>query len=177
MIALDMRLPAMVGMLLAAAVIGGAAPTAQAQEFGRIQETNTNTAYFFYGQPGEATVQVYVWGAAQAGIYEIPDSTSLARLLTMTGGVARGERQEGQKRPRITVRLFRPTQSREDPLLETRAQQVLRGNVGAPPLQENDIVVIETIQPSQFTWQDGLSILSTTASLALLVLRILRFRD
>jgi hypothetical protein len=164
-------------MLLAAAVIVGAAPTAQAQEFGRIQETKTNAAYFYYAQPGEATVQVYVWGAAQAGIYEIPDNTSLARLLTMTGGVARGEREEGQKRPRITVRLFRPDQSREEPLLETRAQRVLQGIVEAPQLREDDIIVIETIQPSQFTWRDGLSITSTLLSFTLLVLRILRFRN
>jgi len=177
MITLDMRLPTVVGMLLAAAVIVGAAPTAQAQEFGRIQETKTNAAYFYYAQPGEATVQVYVWGAAQAGIYEIPDNTSLARLLTMTGGVARGEREEGQKRPRITVRLFRPDQSREEPLLETRAQRVLQGNVEAPQLREDDIIVIETIQPSQFTWRDGLSITSTLLSFTLLVLRILRFRN
>jgi hypothetical protein len=172
------RRPAVWGALCAWVLLGGAGvQTVQAQKFGRIQETNTNTAYFYYAQPGQATVQIYVWGAAQAGIYEIPDGTSLARLLTMTGGVSRGTRQEGKEPLRINVRLYRPKQSREDPLLETRAQDVLQGNVEMQQLQENDIVVVETIQPDPFTWRDALSILTTATSITLLVLRLLRFRN
>jgi hypothetical protein len=150
---------------------------AEAQKFGRIDETQTNTAYFYYAQPGEATIQIYVWGSAQPGIYEIPDSTSLSRLLTMTGGVPRGERQEDEKPARIEVRLYRPEASRKTPVLDTRARRVLEGTVEAPRLRENDILVVETVQRSRFTWRDGLSISSTLLSFTLLVLRILRFRD
>lgn len=176
--ALNRRRATALGILLMLALLGSlAAPPAQAQEFGRIEETKTNTAYFYYAQPGEATVQVYVWGTAQAGIYEIPDGTSLRRLLTMSGGVGRSPRQEGQKPPRIVVRLYRPEQSRETPLLETEAQNILQGTADAPPLREDDILVVETIQRSSFTWRDGLSITSTLLSFTLLVLRILRFRD
>lgn len=172
------RSPAVWGALCAWVLLGGAGvQTVQAQEFGRIQETNTNTAYFYYAQPGQATVQIYVWGAAQAGIYEIPEGTSLARLLTMSGGVSRGTREEGQEPPRITVRLYRPEQSREEPLLETRAQNILQGNVEVQKLQENDIVVVETVQPSQFTWRDALSISSTVLSFTLLVFRLFRLRN
>jgi hypothetical protein len=164
------------GALLMLAALGTALP-AQAQEFGRIQETKTNTAYFYYAQPGEATVQVSLWGVPQPGLYEIPDSTDLDRLLTLAGGIPMQERQENRKPPRITVRLYRPDRSREEPLVEARIQKILDGKVDAPPLRENDIVVVETVQPSQFTWQDGLSIVSTAASLTLLFLRILRFSD
>jgi hypothetical protein len=169
------RPAALVGTLLAAILLGTA--PAQAQEFGRIQDTKTNTAYFYYAQPGEATVQVALWGVPQPGLYEIPDSTDLDRLLTMAGGIPMQTRREGRKPPRITVRLYRPEQSRQDPLLEARIQDLLQGEVDAPQLRENDIVVVETVQPTQFTWQDGLSIVSTAASLTLLVLRILRFGD
>lgn len=172
------RSPAVWGALCAWVLLGGAGvQPVQAQEFGRIAETETNAAYFFYAQPGEATIQVALWGAPQPGLYEVPDSTDLGRLLTLAGGIPMQERQENQKPPRITVRLYRPEQSREEPLVETRAQRLLQGEVSAPQLRENDIVVVETVQPTQFTWQDGLSILSTAASLTLLVLRILRFRD
>lgn len=158
-------------------LLGTATVPAQAQEFGRIQETKTNTAYFYYAQPGEATVQVAVWGVPQPGLYEIPDSTDLDRLLTLAGGIPMQTRQEGRKPPRITVRLYRPERSRQDPLLEARIQKILEGEVDAPHLRESDIVVVETVQPTSFTWQDGLSIVSTAASLTLLVLRILRFSD
>ncbi len=146
---------------------------AEAQKFGRIEETQTNTAYFYYAQPGEATIQIYVWGSAQPGIYEIPDSTSLSRLLTMTGGVPRGQRQENEEPARIEVRLYRPEASRETPVLDTRARRVLEGTVEAPTLQENDILVVETIRQTQFTWRDGVSLTSTALSLTLLILRLL----
>ena len=178
MIARIVRRPATGGILLALLLLGAAgALPAQAQEFGRIQDTQTNTAYFFYAQPGEATVQVALWGVPQPGLYEIPDSTDLGRLLTLAGGVQMEARREGRKPPRITVRLYRPAQSRDEPLVEARAQEILQGEVDAPPLKEDDIVVVETVQPTSFTWQDGLSIVSTAASLTLLVLRILRFSD
>jgi len=170
--------PEICGTLLATLLLGlaSAAPV-QAQEFGRIQETETNTAYFYYAQPGEATIQVAMWGVPQPGLYEVPDSTDLDRLLSLAGGIPMQTRREGRKPPRITVRLYRPEQSRQDPLLEARVNDLLQGEVDAPQLRENDIVVVETVQPTQFTWQDGLSIVSTAASLTLLVLRILRFGD
>ena len=177
MIALDARLPTVFAVMLAAAVIGGATPMAQAQEFGRIQETETNTAYFYYAQPAEATVQVAVWGVPQPGLYEIPDSTDLDRLLSLAGGIPMQQRQENRKPPRITVRLYRPERSRQDPLLEARVENLLEGRVDPPRLRENDIVVVETVQPTSFTWRDGLSIGSTLLSLTLLVLRIMQVGD
>lgn len=172
------RRPAVWGALCAWVLLGGAGvQPVQAQEFGRIAETKTNTAYFFYAQPGEATIQVSLWGAPQPGLYEVPDSTNLDRLLTLAGGIPMQSRQENQKPPRIMVRLYRPEQSREDPLMETRIQKILRGTVDAPELREDDVIVVETIQPTQFTWQDALSILTTASSITLLVLRILRFRN
>ena len=160
-------------MLLGGSGVGAAG----AQEFGRVGEVQTNAAYFYYAQPGEATVQVSLWGVPQPGIYEIPDSTALDRLLTMAGGVNMQTRQENRKPPRITVRLYRSGESRQDPVLEARLQEILRGTVDAPQVREDDIIVVETVQPSSFTWQDALSIVSTGASLTLLVLRILRFSD
>ena len=178
MTALTVRRSAACGVLFAILVLGSAGGRpVHAQEFGRIQDTKTNTAYFYYAKPGEATVQVAVWGVPQPGLYEIPDSTDLDRLLTLAGGIPMQTRQEGRKPPRITVRLYRPERSRQDPLLEARIQKILQGEIDAPHLRESDIVVVETVQPSQFTWQDGLSILSTAASLALLFLRILRFSN
>ena len=163
-------------LLLIVAGWGSVAPEARAQEFGRIGEVQTNASYFYYAQPGEATVQVSLWGMPQPGIYEVPDSTALDRLLTLAGGVNMQTRQENRKPPRITVRLYRGERG-EDPIVEARLEDILRGTAEVPILRENDRVVVETVQPTSFTWQDGLSIVSTAASLTLLVLRILRFNN
>jgi hypothetical protein len=178
MIVPTIRRPNICGTLLAAMLVGLAtAVPVQAQEFGRIQETETNASYFFYAQPGEATIQVAVWGVPQPGLYEVPDSTDLDRLLSLAGGIPMQARREGRKPPRITVRLYRPEQSRQDPLLEARVQDLLQGEVGAPQLRENDVIVVETVQPDPFTWRDALSVVSTAASLVLLGLRIFRLSD
>lgn len=174
------RRPAIGGIVLVVGLLLGAAvapPLAQAQEFGGIQKPETNAAYFFYAQPGEATIKVSLWGVPQQGLYEVPDSTDLKRLLTLAGGIPLQQRQENRKPPRVTVRLYRPAQSRSEPLLETRIQAILRGTVDPPELREDDVVEVETVQPPRFTWQDGLSIVTTAASVTLLVLRILRFGD
>jgi hypothetical protein len=153
--------------------------TASAQEFGRIAETETNVAYFFFAQPGQATVQVSVWGAPRPGIYEIPDGTDLDRLLTMAGGAPLSTRQSNQKPPRITIRLYRPSQSREEPLFEAPLEDMLLGTAATyPTLEDDDIVVLDVVQPApRFGWRDVLSIVTTAASLALITLQILRFSN
>jgi hypothetical protein len=122
-------------------------------------------------------VQVSLWGVPQSGIYEVPDSTDLDKLLTMSGGLSLGPRSEGQKRPRTTVRLYRPRTSRQEPLFEASMERMLAGNATYPTLEDDDIVMVETIQPDRFTWRDGLSLTSTALSMTLLVLRIIDLRN
>jgi hypothetical protein len=146
-----------------------------AQEFGRIAETETNVAYFFFAQPGQATVQVSLWGVPSSGIYEIPAETDLDKLLTMAGGAQIGSRPENRKPPRITIRVYRPAESRETPIFEARLERMLSGDATYPTLEDDDIVVVETIQPSPgFGFRDVLSILTTAATLTLLGFRLAR---
>jgi len=170
----SVRLLPVAGLLLVFLAIG-TAPPAQAQEFGRIAETETNASYFFYAQPGEATIQVSLWGAGQAGLYEVPDSTHLDRLLTLAGGVPGvGEQQENVEPPEVTVRLYRDGRTEQDPVLETRIERLLRGEVEAPLLRENDVVVVEVKRFERgFTVLAGLGVTGTILSLANLILRIL----
>lgn len=162
-------------LLLLVAGWGGTASDVRAQEFGRIAEVETNASYFFYAQPGEATIQVSLWGGGQSGVYEVPDSTHLDRLLTLSGGVTGvQEREENQKPAKVTVRLYRGGQSEEDPFVEARLRDILEDKVDAPRLREGDRVVIETVRPTRFTWRDGLSLTTTLLSVTSLVLRIIR---
>lgn len=156
------------GILLA----GGVPQNAAAQEFGRPNNIETNAAYFFYGQPGEATIQVSLLGVRASGIYEVPDSTDLRTVLSLAGGMDLRPRSDNQKRPKVTIRLHRNGQMGTDPVFEALLREILRGEREVPMLRENDTIMVDVVQPSEFTFSQGLSIVSTLASVALLIARI-----
>jgi len=147
---------------------------ARSQAFGRVEETKSNVAYFFHARPGEATVQISVWGTVpRPGIYEVPDTTDLDKLLTMAGGAPMEARQENREAPTITVRVYRPTGGERSKIFERQLENMLTGDTQYPALRDDDIVVVETVRPKQpFGWRDVVSIVSTLASLTLLGLRI-----
>ena len=159
-------------LLLGTSLRGGG--DVQGQAFGRVEETNSNVAYFYHARPGEATVQVSVWGTIpRPGIYEVPDTTDLDKLLTMAGGAPLEARREGREAPAITVRVFRPEQNDRAKIFEQSLERMLRGQSSYPALRDDDIVVVETVRPKQpFGWRDVLSVASTLGTLTLLALRI-----
>ncbi|MCS4198071.1 SLBB domain-containing protein [Salinibacter ruber] len=167
-------------VLVVAGMCVGAGKTVQAQEFGRLQnmKERTNTAYFYFAEPGTATVQVQVWGTIpRPGIYEVSDSTSLNKLLSMAGGAPIQARTEDLDPPKITVRVYRPEESGRSLLFESRIEKILSGEKQFRSLRDDAIVVVETVNQRNFTWRDALSLSSTALSLTLLVLRILEFRN
>jgi len=157
-------------------VAGGS--TAYGQAFGRVEETKSNVSYVYHAKPGEATVQISVWGTVpRPGIYEVPDTTDLDKLLTMAGGAPLEPLQEDRDPPKITVRVYRPQKGAEEKakIFESKLDRMLQGQAPYPALRDNDIVVVETIKPDKpFDWRDALSVSSTLASLTLLGLRIFR---
>ena len=170
---------ALIGVLCVSCLL--ASSPAEAQRFGRIEDTQSNVAYFYHAQPGEATVQVSVWGTIpRPGIYEVPDSTDIDKLLTMAGGAPVGARQENRDPATINVRVYRPNSTTDSSpesdralLFESDLGRMLDGSVGYPTLRDDDIIVVETIRPRQrFTWRDAISVLSSVGTLTLLALRI-----
>lgn len=197
------RLPSCVSLLTRTARSGGVlvllvaslfVSDAEAQRFSRIEDTQSNVAYFYHAKPGEATVQVSVWGAVkQSGIYEVPDSTRLDKLLTMAGGAPLQIRQEGREPAEVNVYVYRPTSGRsggdnqpgtDQPdtdqsgmtqtlLFSSSMDAMLEGDVSYPTFRDDDIVVIEVIEPRQrFTWRDALQVLTSVGTLTLVGLRI-----
>jgi hypothetical protein len=161
---------------------------ADAQGFGRVEETNSNVAYFYHARPGQATVQISVWGTIpRPGIYEIPDTTDLDKLLTMAGGAPISSRREDRDPAKITVRVYRPqsaaqtegsdssegTSAPRTMIFEAPLERMLAGQAQYPDLRDDDIVVVETVQPKEgFSFRDVLSVASTLGTLTLLALRI-----
>lgn len=115
-----------------------------------------------------------LWGTVpQPGIYEIPDSTDLDKLLTMAGGAPLEPRQAGRDDPEVIIRLYRGEAGERTLVLDTRLERMLSGNVTYPLLRDDDIIVVETIRPrDRFSWRDGLSLVTTLGTLTLVFLRI-----
>lgn len=82
-------------------------------------------------------------------------------------------RTDREDPPRITIRLYRSQRpGGEDPIFEARYKEILRGQTEAPILQEDDVVMVDVVQPQQFTFSDILSVTSTLTSVALIITRI-----
>ncbi|MCS4221262.1 hypothetical protein [Salinibacter ruber] len=161
-------------LLVSGTLILGITPeAASGQEFGRANDIKTNAAYFFYGQAGGATIQVNLLGVRASGVYEVPDSTDLGKVLSLAGGMNLRPRTEEQKRPEVTIRLYRGGQIGGDPAFEALLREILRGKRDVPVLRENDTITVDVVRPSTFTFSQGLSIVSTLASIGLLLDRVL----
>jgi len=153
---------------------GGGLPSATAQSLDRLQETETSVAYYYHARPGDATVQISVWGTiGNTGIYEIPEDTQLDKLLTMAGGAPIDARERGQDPDDIRITLYRTDDSGNRTVVYEEPLQDLVENARYPALQDDDILVVELERSrTPFRFRDALGIVSSLASLTLLGLRI-----
>lgn len=135
-------------VLALAGLWGAAVGPAQGQELGRIEEMKSSgVPYYYFVEPGKSTVQISLWGEINStGFYEVTDTTSLARLLTMASGPDT-DAQRWWKRPtRITVKQYRP-RARKSLIFEAQVDEILRGEAQHPPFKDDDILVVEKVDP------------------------------
>jgi hypothetical protein len=147
-----------------------AAPAVRAQSFSRVEETRSNsTSYYFYVQPGAATVQVYVMGTVRSpGVYEVTEGTDLGKLLALSGGPLLDQRQRTTDRE-VTIRLFRPRQYGERPLYEAVMDRAVSRPENYPVLQDGDVLTVEIVERQRFGWRDAFTILGGVAAIAFAV--------
>lgn len=122
------------------------------------------TAYYTFARPGQNTIEVLVLGGGKSGIYEIGENINLGQLMALAGGGGRGGR-----RTKVKVHLFRLENGGRRKILEEEIGD-LAERPQYPPLQEGDVVRIETRQ--KLNWRDGLRIATTALSLTLTILTI-----
>ncbi len=153
-------------------VLGNSPTTAQSLD--RLADTEASVAYYFYARPGDATVQVSVWGTiGNTGIYEVPTDTQLDKLLTMAGGAPIDTRQRGQDPDDIRITLYRTGEDGDRTIVYEEPLEHLVQNPEYPALQDDDILVVELERArTPFRFRDVLGIVSSLASLTLLGLRI-----
>ncbi|MEM6783568.1 MAG: SLBB domain-containing protein [Bacteroidota bacterium] len=127
-------------------------------QYGRVERTNSNVRnYFFFTQPGEPTIQVYVVGAVvNPGLYEVGPGLDLGRLLALAGGPQLAP-QQAERRRKTTVKLFRPT-SGSRPIFEENLDDSFTDVRAYPVLREGDTLMVETIERQRFGWRDLLAV-------------------
>jgi protein involved in polysaccharide export with SLBB domain len=143
---------------------------AQAQSIGRVEETESNAPdYYYHVQTGSRTIQVHVFGAVRnSGLYEVNQGTSLAELLALSGGPQLDVRERRTRR-KISVKLFRPTNGSNAPIYESELDDASLYTDSSTILQESDVVRVEVVNRSLFSWRDALQIVATAATVFLVL--------
>ena len=130
------------------------------------------TSYFIFAAPGEATIELLVLGNAKSGVYVVGETTTFTELLALAGGVSAADRNENVRIER-TVRLLREQGAERVVVYEADADEALRQTGAHPALMNGDMVTVETEVHNRFNLRDTLSIVTSLASVTLLVLRLI----
>lgn len=146
--------------------------------FGRVDQTSSNAdTYFYFTQPGAATMQIQVLGTVRTpGLYEVSEGTTMGQLLALSGGPPLSPRSR-HTQVEATVRLYRPNPAGSALLYEGALEQGISDPNRYPTLQDNDVITVEVTQHQPFDWRDASRIVSTVAVLALAIERFSRIGD
>ena len=129
------------------------------------------TSYFIFAAPGEATMELLVLGNAKSGVYVVGETTTLTELLALSGGTGASEQNESVRIER-TVRLLREQGDARIVVYEADADEALRQTGAHPTLMNGDMLTVETEIHNRFNLRDTLSIVTSLASVTLLILRL-----
>ena len=148
-------------------VAGGATQALKAQTFEE-QSRYNRAAYYRYAESDDVTIQVSVWGAVRnPGIYEVPRDFTLNSLFSAAGGPSLQVRQESDTQT-IRLQLVRETEGGQRQVVysETMEGEIVVSEAN-PPLQEGDVLTVESFIERGINWRDFLSIGTSIASLVL----------
>ena len=158
-----MRLP----LLLVCLVLAGLSPA-----YGQTLTTSSGVAVFRYANPGQPTMDIRVWGAVRSpGVYQVERDTDLIDVLTLAGGPAIPSEDDRSVR-NVSVEVLRGTGAGRTPVLTTTLDALTARDMPLPELQDGDLVSLVLQSKQRFTWRDALSVTSSVAGLALLILRL-----
>lgn len=132
----------------------------------------SNVAVFRYAAPGEPTKDIRVWGAVRtAGIYQVESDATLLDVLTLAGGPAIPTTSDRVEQT-VRVEVLRNPNGARSVVLATTLDALTDEDVTLPDLRDGDLVSLTSETRQRFTWRDVISVASSAASIALLVIRI-----
>lgn len=148
--------------------------TSNVQGVGQRESTRSNiAAYYYYAERGDLTMQVNVWGTVRyPGRYEVQVGANLGELISYAGGPQLRLRREQEER-KITVRVSRWVENGRQIVYEHPLDSLVVSADHYPSLKDGDVVTVETVEREGFSWRDVVSIVGSSASVGLLVVRAL----
>ncbi|MEM8488543.1 MAG: hypothetical protein AAF564_23550 [Bacteroidota bacterium] len=164
------RLAVVLGLFVFIQIAG--APYAQAQEFGRMDDVETNiNAFYYLVEPGTATIQISVFGKVQnPGVYVLEDGVNLSLLLGLSGGPTSTNQPDVKQT--TTVRMYRNSGSMRSLAYEASFDEVMDRAADSPTLSEGDIVIIDVEQKRKMNWRDIFTVIGPLLSTLLLIERL-----
>ncbi|MEP0548668.1 MAG: SLBB domain-containing protein [Rhodothermales bacterium] len=135
--------------------------------------TNSGVAVYRYANPGQPTMDVRVWGAVRSpGVYQVERDMDLIEVLTLAGGPSIPSADDRSVR-NVHVEILREAAAGRTAVLTTTLDALTALDTPLPDLQDGDLVSLSVQTQQRFTWRDALSVTTSVAALAVLVLRIL----
>ena len=132
------------------------------------QSEQSRAGYFFYAKPFEVTMTVNLWGEIpQQGVYVVPTNTDIIQLLSYAGGP-----KEKSNLEEVLIYRASPKKDQRSRILQkVNVQDILEGRSATVPLAPGDMIVVKKMSDS-LTWQEWLTIISTSTSVAILGISI-----
>ena len=135
------------------------------------------TSYFVFTEPGAPTIEVVMVRLGGAGLYRIAEGTTLTEFLALSGGTAPPAENTRQVVRTSTIRVLRTTGPARQTIYEATPEQLLREPGQHPALQDGDLIeVVSSVEevPERFTFLDALDVATRVASVASLVILLVR---
>ena len=143
--------------------------------FAQINRQNAlPVAFYRHVEPGQATMQVRVWGdVVEAGIYEVQAGTDLLELIFLAGGPAGGIGRSAERRS-TAIQLSRKGNDVWGIIFEADLDALTGQRQPYPSLLDGDALKIDVEVRRVFSWRDGFTIVGAVGTIALVIDRISR---
>ena len=145
---------------------------ASAQEPTGASDTGISTQVNTFARPGQATMLVNVWGSAGSpGIWRVERTVDLIDFLSVVEVPGIGLDEVGTRSTTYVV-IYRTLRGERREAFRQKVKDLLQVGASYPNLQPNDVLSIEVKRRRKIGMQLISSIVGTTSSVILLVLRL-----
>lgn len=154
------------------AVAAAIAPVASAQEDPNVM-VRAVPGYYSWFQADDVTMKVHVWGAiGSAGMWEVPVGMRFMDLISLAGGPEIGTRDD-KTNFTLRIRVERVVDGATTIVFDQTMKNSITILEDDFALQDQDMILVESLSKARVTWRSWLAPFTTIASLFLLTDRLI----